>query len=242
MSETQQAEITAAYGQPGSTFDYEAFVSKKVETFEDKFSGEKKEEFFKYLKENGVKNVIFKFDGSGDSGSAFLDSILLSAGEVAVVKNFGPDIGEVLIVEETKQNDDDTDCYEYRDGHAKPIHSHAWNVELTPEQLLENKIDYERQLSECTISNLNDVARPVLKTSESFNDDTKSWDKTESMVPKKLYSEIEDLAYEALSVYYGGWEINEGSFGQLIFDVEDKVVRVSHYQRVSREEHSELEL
>ena len=37
----------------------------------------------------------------------------------------------------------------------------------------------------------------------------------------KLASLLEDFAYEALERHHGGWEINEGAFGELLIDVAD---------------------
>jgi len=37
----------------------------------------------------------------------------------------------------------------------------------------------------------------------------------------KLTPKMDDLAYRALSDF-GGWEINEGSQGNIVFDLEDK--------------------
>lgn len=37
----------------------------------------------------------------------------------------------------------------------------------------------------------------------------------------KLASLLEDFAYEALERHHGGWEINDGAFGELLIDVAD---------------------
>lgn len=38
-------------------------------------------------------------------------------------------------------------------------------------------------------------------------------------IPRDLTMAVQDLFYDILAQYYGGWEINEGSFGQFTWDV-----------------------
>lgn len=41
-------------------------------------------------------------------------------------------------------------------------------------------------------------------------------------------AEIEDWCYDQLASNFGGWEINEGSFGKFIFDFKNKTVELEH--------------
>ena len=56
--------------------------------------------------------------------------------------------------------------------------------------------------------------------------------------PMDLKDYIEEMAYDYLEAFHGGWEINEGQSGNIIFDVvQDKI---SH-DYVTYVEHSEVE-
>lgn len=50
-----------------------------------------------------------------------------------------------------------------------------------------------------------------------------------------------DLAYGELETHHGGWEINEGSFGKVIFDVQKGKVRFEHNERVMESTYHESE-
>jgi len=48
----------------------------------------------------------------------------------------------------------------------------------------------------------------------------------------KLNEQLERICYDLLDLYYGGWEINEGSNGSIDFNFEDQTVELSHNQNV----------
>ncbi|QGY80789.1 DUF6878 family protein [Sphingorhabdus lacus] len=55
----------------------------------------------------------------------------------------------------------------------------------------------------------------------------------------KLASLLEDFAYEALERHHGGWEINEGAFGELLIDVADASFQLDCNLRfISHDSHS----
>jgi hypothetical protein len=39
---------------------------------------------------------------------------------------------------------------------------------------------------------------------------------------------LENITYEILDVYYSGWEINEGSTGNIVYDFENEMVTINH--------------
>lgn len=41
---------------------------------------------------------------------------------------------------------------------------------------------------------------------------------------------IEDFCIEVLSDYFGGWEINEGSSGNIVFDIKENEIHINHDQ------------
>lgn len=57
-----------------------------------------------------------------------------------------------------------------------------------------------------------------------------------------LRERLEEFAYGALEATYPGWEINEGSFGDVIIEVATATVRVEHAQRVEDVHHSTTEV
>jgi hypothetical protein len=52
---------------------------------------------------------------------------------------------------------------------------------------------------------------------------------------------IESLVYDALELRHGGWEINDGSFGEFIFDVAARSIKIEINERFSSSEYSEDE-
>jgi len=46
-----------------------------------------------------------------------------------------------------------------------------------------------------------------------------------------LQEAVENLCYGCLEERYGGWEINEGSFGEFNLDVAARTIRLEHYGR-----------
>jgi hypothetical protein len=49
---------------------------------------------------------------------------------------------------------------------------------------------------------------------------------------KRLNELLEHICYELLEMYYGGWEINEGSNGSIDFNFENQTVELNHSQNV----------
>jgi hypothetical protein len=48
----------------------------------------------------------------------------------------------------------------------------------------------------------------------------------------KLNEQLEGICYDLLELYYGGWEINEGSNGSIDFNFDDQIVEIYHNQNV----------
>lgn len=53
---------------------------------------------------------------------------------------------------------------------------------------------------------------------------------------------VASLCYEALSNLYGGWENNDGAFGEFVFHVKDRVVEFNFNQRYTESTLHEHEL
>lgn len=49
-----------------------------------------------------------------------------------------------------------------------------------------------------------------------------------------LFHLVREGAYELLERHYGGWEINEGSEGQVTFDVEKRHTSIHHGNRIEQ--------
>ena len=53
-----------------------------------------------------------------------------------------------------------------------------------------------------------------------------------------IEANLETISYDLLELYYGGWEINEGSSGSINYNFQEQKVTMTHYQNV---ESTELE-
>ena len=53
-----------------------------------------------------------------------------------------------------------------------------------------------------------------------------------------IETNLETISYDLLELYYGGWEINEGSSGSINYNFQEQKVTMTHYQNV---ESTELE-
>ena len=53
-----------------------------------------------------------------------------------------------------------------------------------------------------------------------------------------IEANLETISYDLLELYYGGWEINEGSTGSINYNFQEQKVTMTHYQNV---ESTELE-
>lgn len=63
-----------------------------------------------------------------------------------------------------------------------------------------------------------------------------SFDENNESVP----SAIEDWCYNQLESHYGGWEINEGSDGEFIFNFNDMTVELNHTYNTEENEHDTI--
>lgn len=53
-----------------------------------------------------------------------------------------------------------------------------------------------------------------------------------------LSEAIEHLVYDALSETHGGWELNEGAYGEFVFDVAAQEIRLDYHERMTVTEFS----
>lgn len=64
------------------------------------------------------------------------------------------------------------------------------------------------------------------------------WGRPESEVRSMSVSEaIEHLVYDALSQTHGGWENNEGAYGEFVFDVPAQEIRLDYNERITASEY-----
>ena len=73
-------------------------------------------------------------------------------------------------------------------------------------------------------------------TTEEYNHNHKEGESLYKTVECTLLKKVEDCAYDFLP---GGWEINEGSFGDLKINTEKARVTLEHNQRIEETEYSE---
>jgi len=58
--------------------------------------------------------------------------------------------------------------------------------------------------------------------------------------PADLGPEVQDLFYEVLEEHYGGWEINEGSYGHFEWNVDTDRITLQHTNRTEHYEETVL--
>lgn len=58
-------------------------------------------------------------------------------------------------------------------------------------------------------------------------------------VPQGLSTAVHNLFYDLLEEHYGGWEINEGSFGQFVWNVKGDEITLEHNTRTESYETEE---
>jgi hypothetical protein len=63
-----------------------------------------------------------------------------------------------------------------------------------------------------------------------------------SKVSRDLAIAVQDLFYDVLEEQYGGWEINEGSFGQFSWDIKADRINLVHNMRIEETETEEQTL
>lgn len=61
-----------------------------------------------------------------------------------------------------------------------------------------------------------------------FDHDSSQWDRKWTKGSRSLEDVLSDVAADAVSVYHGGWENNEGGEGHVVFDAETYEVTISH--------------
>ena len=65
------------------------------------------------------------------------------------------------------------------------------------------------------------------------------WGQSEPESREMTLSEaIEHLVYDALSETHGGWELNEGAYGEFVFDVPTQEIRLDYHERMTVTEFS----
>lgn len=57
-----------------------------------------------------------------------------------------------------------------------------------------------------------------------------------------LESALEELAYDALSDLHGGWENNDGAYGEFVFDVRQRTISLAYHERYTATEDYDHEL
>ena len=58
----------------------------------------------------------------------------------------------------------------------------------------------------------------------------------------KLAGAVEEVVYDILTIHHDGWEINDGAFGELTFDVSAGTITYEHHSRFTETETFSFEL
>ncbi|MGB3723075.1 MAG: DUF6878 family protein [Pacificimonas sp.] len=65
---------------------------------------------------------------------------------------------------------------------------------------------------------------------------------TVSRSAMKLANAIEEIVYDILTIHHGGWENNDGAFGELVFDIDGGTISYQHHSRYTEVDTSSYEL
>jgi hypothetical protein len=76
--------------------------------------------------------------------------------------------------------------------------------------------------------------------SEYYNSTAKQWEHVDKLVEKPFGYCLEEWAYTLLSSRFGGWEINEGSYGEIVLN-KDGTGRVEFNERIETVETSNVD-
>lgn len=60
-------------------------------------------------------------------------------------------------------------------------------------------------------------------------------------MPEEVSEKVEEFAYDALNHHFGGWEINEGSRGNMRIDVATKKVTIDHEHYIMQTEEESVD-
>ena len=66
----------------------------------------------------------------------------------------------------------------------------------------------------------------IIKESSKFEDG--QWHQRESEEEVDLEEAVRDLCYEILSDSHPGWEVNDGSQGGMVFNVDENTIKLEH--------------
>ena len=66
------------------------------------------------------------------------------------------------------------------------------------------------------------------------------WGQSEIARPtQSVRDAVETLAYDFLEQTHGGWENNEGAYGEFTFDVGDRTIRLDYNERIETSEYTQ---
>jgi hypothetical protein len=95
--------------------------------------------------------------------------------------------------------------------------------------LYKKNVGKKEGVSDDTLDNL-DIEGAEVVHSTKWDKDKDKW--VDVMKPATLRDLIEQLCYDLLEANHGGWEINEGSFGEFHLIVKDNTIELTYNQRV----------
>jgi hypothetical protein len=72
----------------------------------------------------------------------------------------------------------------------------------------------------------------LVSRSSTFDHETSTFVETETPTEGNLYEALETLAYGWLEDEHGGWEINDGAYGDLVVHVDEMMITLEHSERI----------
>jgi hypothetical protein len=72
----------------------------------------------------------------------------------------------------------------------------------------------------------------LVSRSSTFDRETLKFVEKETPTEGNLYDALETLAYHWLEDEHGGWELNDGAYGDLVVHVEEMMITLEHSERI----------
>lgn len=82
----------------------------------------------------------------------------------------------------------------------------------------------------------------IVNLSSKFNQKTKKFEEKEAKQETSLGDALREIVYDILEMEYPGWEINDGSSGNLRINVKDKKFKLEHTTYYTESKYEEKEV
>lgn len=104
------------------------------------------------------------------------------------------------------------------------------------------QVDFVDAFSKDDKVSLEDEYVVIHNISSKFNQKTKKFEEKEAKQETSLGDALREIVYDILEMEYPGWEINDGSSGNLRINVKDKKFKLEHTTYYTESKYEEKEV